>query len=84
MDAVAIGLPQSTPFESISLPATPTATENRSHCLPENGFFLAVMSVYWSNLVGPRIEQVMARQTLLVFPKSMTPGKRRRGLCPLM
>ncbi|KAG0043899.1 hypothetical protein BGZ83_010927 [Gryganskiella cystojenkinii] len=51
-------LPQSTPFESISLPATPTATENRSHCLPENGFFLAVMSVYWSNLVGPRIEQI--------------------------
>ncbi|KAF8975467.1 hypothetical protein BGZ46_009101, partial [Entomortierella lignicola] len=46
------------PFESISLPATPTAAENRSHCLPDNGFFLAVMSVYWSNLVGPRIEQV--------------------------
>ncbi|KAG0278370.1 hypothetical protein BGZ95_004157 [Linnemannia exigua] len=45
-------------FESISLPATPTATENRSCCLPENGFFLAVMSVYWSNLVGPRIEQI--------------------------
>ncbi|KAF9113327.1 hypothetical protein BGX27_001777 [Mortierella sp. AM989] len=52
------GLSPITPFESISLPATPTAAENRSHCLPDNGFFLAVMSVYWSNLVGPRIEQV--------------------------
>jgi hypothetical protein len=56
LGAVALGLPHSS--ESISLPATPTASENRSHCLPENGFFLAVMSVYWSNLVGPRIEQV--------------------------
>ncbi|KAF9432359.1 hypothetical protein BGZ76_010906 [Entomortierella beljakovae] len=52
------GLSPIPPFESMSLPATPTATENRSHCLPDNGFFLAVMSVYWSNLVGPRIEQV--------------------------
>ncbi|KAK3807612.1 MAG: C9orf72-like protein family-domain-containing protein [Benniella sp.] len=49
---------QNISFESISLPATPTAAENRSHCLPENGFFLAVMSVYWSNLVGPRIEHI--------------------------
>lgn len=56
VNAVALGLPHSN--ESISLPATPTASDNRSHCLPENGFFLAVMSVYWSNLVGPRIEQV--------------------------
>lgn len=67
MDAVAIVLPQGTPFESISLPATPTATENRSHCLPDNGFFLAVMSVYWSNLVGPRIEQVMAGRAMHIF-----------------
>ncbi|KAF9356037.1 hypothetical protein BGX26_005800 [Mortierella sp. AD094] len=52
------GLSPLVAFESFSLPATPTAAENRSHCLPDNGFFLAVMSVYWSNLVGPRIEQV--------------------------
>ncbi|KAI1320927.1 hypothetical protein EDD11_009250 [Mortierella claussenii] len=57
-ESIGISLSQSIPFESISLPATPTATENKSHCLPENGFFLAVMSVYWSNLVGPRIEQI--------------------------
>ncbi|KAF9168283.1 hypothetical protein DFQ26_000114 [Actinomortierella ambigua] len=31
-------------FESISLPTTPTASENRTFCLPDNGFFLAVMS----------------------------------------
>ncbi|KAG0203246.1 hypothetical protein BGX28_004428 [Mortierella sp. GBA30] len=58
IDSIGTGMSQNTPFESISLPATPTATENRSYCLPENGFFLAVMSVYWSNLVGPRIEQI--------------------------
>ncbi|KAG0323786.1 hypothetical protein BGZ99_002498 [Dissophora globulifera] len=58
IDSIGTGMSQNTPFESISLPATPTASENRSHCLPENGFFLAVMSVYWSNLVGPRIEQI--------------------------
>ncbi|KAG0073801.1 hypothetical protein BGZ90_011280 [Linnemannia elongata] len=58
IEALATGLSPATPFESVSLPATPTATENRSTCLPENGFFLAVMSVYWSNLVGPRIEQI--------------------------
>ncbi|KAF9566422.1 hypothetical protein BGW38_008875, partial [Lunasporangiospora selenospora] len=58
VDSIGTGMSQ-TPFESISLPATPTATDNRSHCLPDNGFFLAVMSIYWSNLVGPRIEQVM-------------------------
>ncbi|KAF9954754.1 hypothetical protein BGZ72_004300 [Mortierella alpina] len=58
MDSIGTGMSQNTPFESISLPATPTAMENRSHCLPDNGFFLAVMSVYWSNLVGPRIEQI--------------------------
>ncbi|KAI8599590.1 C9orf72-like protein family-domain-containing protein [Dissophora ornata] len=57
VDSTGTGMSQNTPFESISLPATPTACENRSPCLPENGFFLAVMSVYWSNLVGPRIEQ---------------------------
>ncbi|KAF8942461.1 hypothetical protein BGZ47_006443 [Haplosporangium gracile] len=58
IEALATGISPPTPFESVSLPATPTATENRSSCLPENGFFLAVMSVYWSNLVGPRIEQI--------------------------
>ncbi|KAF9921373.1 hypothetical protein FBU30_008621 [Linnemannia zychae] len=58
IEALAKGNSSATPFESLSLPATPTATENRSSCLPENGFFLAVMSVYWSNLVGPRIEQI--------------------------
>ncbi|KAF9188546.1 hypothetical protein BGZ50_001268 [Haplosporangium sp. Z 11] len=60
LESIGTGMSQNTPFESISLPATPTATENRSHCLPDNGFFLAVMSVYWSNLVGPRIEQIWA------------------------
>ncbi|KAF9151392.1 hypothetical protein BG015_006725 [Linnemannia schmuckeri] len=58
IEALVTGISPPTPFESVSLPATPTATENRSSCLPENGFFLAVMSVYWSNLVGPRIEQI--------------------------
>jgi hypothetical protein len=58
IEALTTGNLPAAPFESISLPATPTATENRSSCLPENGFFLAIMSVYWSNLVGPRIEQV--------------------------
>ncbi|KAG0353412.1 hypothetical protein BGZ54_002249 [Gamsiella multidivaricata] len=57
VESIGSGMSQTTPFESISLPATPTAMENRSHCLPDNGFFLAVMSIYWSNLVGPRIEQ---------------------------
>ncbi|KAI7822688.1 hypothetical protein BC939DRAFT_177030 [Gamsiella multidivaricata] len=60
VESIGSGMSQTTPFESISLPATPTAMENRSHCLPDNGFFLAVMSIYWSNLVGPRIEQVHA------------------------
>ncbi|KAK3835264.1 MAG: C9orf72-like protein family-domain-containing protein [Linnemannia elongata] len=58
IEALVTGISPGTPYESVSLPATPTATENRSTCLPENGFFLAVMSVYWSNLVGPRIEQI--------------------------
>ncbi|ORZ18386.1 hypothetical protein BCR41DRAFT_46488 [Lobosporangium transversale] len=57
-DSKETGMSQNTQFESISLPATPTATESRSYCLPENGFFLAVLSMYWSNLVGPRIEQI--------------------------
>ncbi|KAG0231205.1 hypothetical protein BGW41_002233 [Actinomortierella wolfii] len=55
---VAASMAPNPAFESISLPTTPTASENRTFCLPDNGFFLAVMSVYWSNLMGPRIEQV--------------------------
>ncbi|KAF9973779.1 hypothetical protein BGZ73_002967 [Actinomortierella ambigua] len=55
---MAAAMSQNPGFESISLPTTPTASENRTFCLPDNGFFLAVMSVYWSNLMGPRIEQV--------------------------
>ncbi|KAF9384861.1 hypothetical protein CPC16_008251 [Podila verticillata] len=58
MDSIATGNSQNAGFESYSLPVTPTAAESRSNCLPENGFFLAVMSLYWSNLVGPRIEQI--------------------------
>ncbi|KAF8924996.1 hypothetical protein BGZ58_001237, partial [Dissophora ornata] len=73
VDSTGTGMSQNTPFESISLPATPTACENRSPCLPENGFFLAVMSVYWSNLVGPRIEQILngevMRTTDAIEPK---------------
>ncbi|KAG0225009.1 hypothetical protein BGX31_007795 [Mortierella sp. GBA43] len=57
VDSIGTGMSQNM-YETMSLPATPTATENRSHSLPENGFFLAVMSVYWSNLVGPRIEHI--------------------------
>ncbi|KAG0343362.1 hypothetical protein BG004_005360 [Podila humilis] len=56
MDSIRMGNSQTALYESFSLPVTPT--ENRSICLPENGFFLAVMSLYWSNLVGPRIEQI--------------------------
>lgn len=66
IEALVSGISPGTPYESVSLPATPTATENRSTCLPENGFFLAVMSVYWSNLVGPRIEQVRQLLELLL------------------
>ncbi|KAG0363674.1 hypothetical protein BG005_009094 [Podila minutissima] len=58
MGSVVAGNSQNAAFESYSLPVTPTAAESRSNCLPENGFFLAVMSLYWSNLVGPRIEQI--------------------------
>ncbi|KAF9428103.1 hypothetical protein BGZ94_003372 [Podila epigama] len=58
MDSIRTSSSPNAPFETYSLPVTPTATENRSNCLPENGFFLAVMSLYWSNLVGPRIEQI--------------------------
>ncbi|KAG0257617.1 hypothetical protein DFQ27_005031 [Actinomortierella ambigua] len=47
-------------FESISLPTTPTASENRTFCLPDNGFFLAVMSV-WTPRVGCPEESTLAQ-----------------------